>query len=186
MVTLGRRRPPAEELRDLYRANVRSVYAYFSYLLSADVAEDLTAITFERVVRYWGKYDPARGGARQWVLAIARHVFADHVRAAARERSSVSLDEFPDLRDERATYEPAGAHQESIEELTALLTTLNPRQREVVALRYGAALTPAEIAAHLGISETNVYQILSRSLRRLREELTSRQDDSVEPAAGRA
>jgi RNA polymerase sigma factor (sigma-70 family) len=179
-VTLGRRRPPpVEELRDLYRSNVQSVYAYFAYLVPADVAEDLTAATFERVVRYWGKFDPARGGARQWTFAIARHVFADHIRASARSRA-ISLDEFPRLGDALGTTEGPGAHRESIDALTGLLDMLNPRQRDVVALRFGADLSPAEIAAHLGISETSVYQILSRSLRRLREEITrQRERDSV-------
>lgn len=185
-MTFGRRRPPpAEELRDLYRANVRSVYAYFAYLVPGDVAEDLTAATFERVVRYWGNFDPARGGARQWTLAIARHVFADHLRASARNRA-VSLDEFPQLVDAAGTAEWPGVARESIESLTELLELLNPRQREVVALRFGADLTPTDIAAHLGISETSVYQTLSRSLRRLREELTRRQEhDSAERSAGR-
>jgi RNA polymerase sigma factor (sigma-70 family) len=186
-VTLGRRRPGrAEELRDLYRANVKSVYAYFAYLLPEHVAEDLTATTFERVVRYWAKFDPARGTPRQWIFAIARHVFADHVRAAARE-SAVSLDEWPELGDNAGVVaDSASARRECIESLAAMLALLNPRQREVVALRYGAELRPAEIAAHLGVSETSVYQTLSRSLRRLREELSREQDGSVEQTAGRA
>jgi RNA polymerase sigma factor (sigma-70 family) len=186
-VTLGRRRPPPlDELRDLYRANVRSVYAYFAYQVPPDVAEDLTAATFERVVRYWGRFDPARGGARQWTFAIARHVFVDHVRASSRNRA-ISLDEFPSLGDAVGTADDPGLHRESIDALAGMLELLNPRQRDVVALRFGADLTPAQIAAHLGISETSVYQILSRSLRRLREELTRRQErDNAARSAGRA
>jgi DNA-directed RNA polymerase specialized sigma24 family protein len=38
-----------------------------------------------------------------------------------------------------------------------------------VALRYAADLPAAEIAEIVGLSSANVHQILSRSLRRLRE-----------------
>jgi RNA polymerase sigma factor (sigma-70 family) len=51
------------------------------------------------------------------------------------------------------------------------LSQLAPREREVVALRYGADLSTADIARTLGLSEANVLQILSRALRRLRREL---------------
>ena len=47
------------------------------------------------------------------------------------------------------------------------------REREVLALRYGADLTTAEIARVAGPSEANVLQISSRALRRLRRDLTS-------------
>lgn len=164
------RSSPAEQLREVYRANVSAVYAYFGYQLPAAVAEELTAATFERVVRFWGTFDSERGRPQTWILAIARNVLRDYFRHASVERA-VSLDEHPEIANGACVSEDPLADREDLESLESWLSGLNARQREVLALRFGADLTPAEIAAQLGLSEANVYQILSRGLRRLREEL---------------
>jgi RNA polymerase sigma factor (sigma-70 family) len=56
-------------------------------------------------------------------------------------------------------------------DLATALSTLAQRDREILALRYGADLTGPEIAEATGLTLANVQQILSRSLRRLREGL---------------
>ena len=56
-------------------------------------------------------------------------------------------------------------------ELAAALATLSDREREVVALRYGADLTGPQIAELKELSLANVQQILSRSLRQMRAAL---------------
>jgi RNA polymerase sigma-70 factor (ECF subfamily) len=48
---------------------------------------------------------------------------------------------------------------------------LGDREREIIALRFGADLPASEIATLTGLTLANVQQILSRSLRRLRSEL---------------
>ena len=52
-------------------------------------------------------------------------------------------------------------------ELATALAELAPRDREVLALRFGGDLNGPEIAAMTGLTLANVQQILSRSLRRL-------------------
>ena len=54
-------------------------------------------------------------------------------------------------------------------ELLVALDRLDEREREILALRYGADLSGAQIAELLGLSLANVQQIASRALRRLRE-----------------
>jgi RNA polymerase sigma-70 factor (ECF subfamily) len=56
-------------------------------------------------------------------------------------------------------------------ELAHALDELADRDREVLALRYGADLSGPEIAALTDLSLANVQQIISRSLRRLRSTL---------------
>jgi RNA polymerase sigma-70 factor, ECF subfamily len=53
------------------------------------------------------------------------------------------------------------------------LANLEPREREVLALRFAADLSAAEVARHLDLSEANVHQIASRALRRLRDQMSS-------------
>jgi RNA polymerase sigma-70 factor (ECF subfamily) len=156
-----------EELRRVYRTHVQAVYAFLGYSVSADVAEDLTSTTFERVVRSWSTFDPARSSERTWILAIARNALTDHYRRDALRRGP-SVDEHPALLDRRAANDDALDRLARVEGMREWLRDLDDRERLLVALRYGADLTTAEAAATTGLSVANVQQILSRCLRRLR------------------
>nr|WP_042422786.1 SigB/SigF/SigG family RNA polymerase sigma factor [Streptacidiphilus anmyonensis] len=60
---------------------------------------------------------------------------------------------------------------ENLESLKPLIAALPDRERTVLALRFSAELTQAEIGARLGISQMHVSRILSRVLTGLREAL---------------
>jgi RNA polymerase sigma-70 factor (ECF subfamily) len=168
------RRPSRDdELRRIYREHVGAVYAFLSYSVSHDVAEDLTSATFERVLRSWASFDPTRSSVRSWVLVIARHLLTDHYRRQ-RHRAGPSLDEHPVILDTLATPDDANARLLETETAKSWLRELSDREREVLALRYGADLPAADIARVLQLSEGNVHQITSRALRRLRALLTER------------
>ena len=63
------------------------VYGYLLYLTKdRALAEDLTGETFETALRRWRKFDPVRGTARTWLLAIARSTALDWFRADSRRR----------------------------------------------------------------------------------------------------
>ena len=57
--------------------------------------------------------------------------------------------------------------------LRPLLCGLPPRDRQILALRFFAHRTQSEIAAELGISQVQVSRLLSRTLARLRQALTT-------------
>jgi RNA polymerase sigma-70 factor (ECF subfamily) len=165
---------PADELHGVYREHVAAVYAFFAYSVSAETAEDLTSATFERVVRHWGRFDQRRASQRTWILAIARNLLTDHFRGGWR-RSGPSLDEHPELSESIASGDDAAEKRASVETIKEWLSMLNEREREVIAMRYGADLSTAEIARLLNLSEANVLQISSRALRRLKKELSDRE-----------
>jgi RNA polymerase sigma-70 factor (ECF subfamily) len=172
-VRFARRQLPADELHRVYRKHVSAVYAFFAYSVSHHVAEELTSATFERVVRSWGRFDPARSAQRTWILTIARNLLTDHYRQQ-RHRVGPSLDEHPELAESRlAGGEDLAERHVTSATVKEWLSRLHPREREVLALRYGADLATADIARLLGLSEANVLQISSRALRRLRTELSS-------------
>ncbi len=143
-----------------------SVYAFFSYSVDFATAEDLTAATFERVVRSWQSFDASRASVRVWVLVIARNILTDHYRRRS-HRAGPSIDEFPALAMSLAS-EDRGEWLE-LDAVLSWLADLPAREREVLALRYGADLSTCEIAGCLGLTEVNVNQIASRALRRLRK-----------------
>ena len=169
-----RRRPSRdEELRDVYREHVAAVYAFLAYSVPRDVAEDLTSATFERVVRSWPSFDPSRSSVRAWVLVIARHLLTDHYRRQS-HRAGPSLDEHPVILDTLVTHDDATARFLDADTAKSWLSELSQRERDVLAMRYGADMTAAEIARALDLTAANVHQINSRALRRLRELLTER------------
>jgi len=161
------RRPTVDELDAVYRAHVASIYGFFNYNVGRDVAEDLTAATFERVVRSWGRFDASRSTERTWIYAIARNLLTDHLRSQ-RHRSGPSLDEHPALLDNLASSEDPEQRTLGADAVSGWLGRLRPRERQVLALRYCADLSVADIARIMDFTEANVHQICSRALRRLR------------------
>lgn len=165
------------DFADVYEHHVDDVYGYLAHRCAARVsAEDLTQLTFERALRGWGRFDPARGSVRTWLLAIARNALIDELRRPVRETPHA-----PEWTAE--LLEASGPGPEPMvfgpdPQLAAALGRLQQAEREVIALRYGGGLNAREIAAATGLSEANVHQINSRALRKLRADLTG---GAVEP-----
>jgi RNA polymerase sigma-70 factor, ECF subfamily len=149
-----------------YDTHVWDVYGFLAYRTGerAD-AEDLTQLTFERALRSWDNFDDRKASLRTWLIAIARNALVDHYRQRGRARHE-PLDEAGE--DALAVEEPEIG---IAPELAVALDQLGEREREVLALRYGADLPGPDIASMLGLSVDNVHQILSRTLRRLRADL---------------
>lgn len=158
----------SDDLRRVYRAHVQGVFAFFAYSVPREVAEDLTSSCFERVIRAWGSFDPSRASERTWIMTIARNVLTDHYRRESHRRA-VSTDEHPGVIDRLVHDEHPLARSLSSEGFADWLRGLGPEARQVLALRFAADLSASEIAALCDLSVANVHQIVSRSLRRLRE-----------------
>jgi RNA polymerase sigma-70 factor (ECF subfamily) len=164
-----------EQFAALYDDHVWDVYGFFGFrVASTEVAEDLTQATFERALRAWDRFDPARATAKTWLLAIAHNLLVDHYRRdRSRRVEPLGQGEAADVQlgSEAAIDEDLGLEPR----LEAALAVLGDRERELVALRYGGDLTGPEIAELTGLTLANVQQILSRSLRRLRAEFEERE-----------
>jgi len=159
---------PAPDFATAYDQHVFQVYGFFAYRVrTREDAEDLTQLTFERAMRAWGRFDPKRSQAQTWLLSIARNLLIDHYRADKRA-GQVPLE---DMGGEEPASDAPGPDLGLEPELATALAELSPRDREIVALRYGADLSGPEIAGVTGLELANVQQILSRSLRRMRGQL---------------
>ena len=100
-----------------------------------------------------------------WLLTIARHLAIDHLRA---RKPLVPIEAAEQLA-AGATPEEQAAHRSDVERLSALLAGVGERERELIALKYGAGLTNRAIARATGLSESNVGTILHRTVQALRE-----------------
>jgi RNA polymerase sigma-70 factor (ECF subfamily) len=162
-----------------YDEHVWDVYGYFAYrgLRPAD-AEDLTQVTFERALRAWDRFDPARASVKTWLLAIARNTYIDFRRRdRSFQQSSISAGEVAEseLPSHTGPEERLGLSAE----LSTAIRHLSRREREVIALRFGADMRGPEIAEFLDITLANAQQLLSRGLRKMRRELERRPPANV-------
>lgn len=155
---MRRRRDP---LRDP-EALLERIYGFVAYRVGAGPeADDITSETFERALRYRDSFDPARGEPVAWLIGIARRCIED-----ARTTTAAGLDDAADTP--QPSFEDAALSRLDLGDALALLS---PRDRELVALRYGADLATARIAELLGMSPNAVDVALHRALARLREHL---------------
>jgi RNA polymerase sigma factor (sigma-70 family) len=158
-----------EGFRRVYDEHVWTVYGFFGYRVASRAdAEDLTQLTFERAFKAWHRFDERKGTAAAWLMSIARNLLVDHYRRDASRPEEPAEDPGSALSDEAADPELGISP-----ELMAALATLGTRERELIALRYGADLKGKEIAELTGLTLANVQQILSRSLRKLHQELAA-------------
>ena len=154
--------------REWYEDYGTAVYNFFRFHVpQPDVAEDLTAETFLKVVRAVDRFDPARGAPKAWILTVARNVLVDW-RRRARLRQYVTLGTMHDLAYEAPSPEERLLREEEVGTLLDAVATLADPDRELIGLRYGSGLDTAEVAQLLGISEGSVRTRLWRVLGRLR------------------
>jgi RNA polymerase sigma-70 factor (ECF subfamily) len=156
---------------DIYRRYLRPVYAFVSYRLDARAdAEDVTAVVFEKAWRAFPRFDPGKAEASTWLFAIARNCLNDHFRSLGRKAKSVELDD--DIQSDGGDDpEPRLQALEVRRELVVAIMSLDEREREIVALKFGGHMNNREIGRLLDISESNVGTILYRSLNKLKNQL---------------
>ena len=152
---------------------IQRVYAYCAYRLGEGAdAEDAASDAIERALRYRESYDPRKGTPAAWLIGIARHCVED-VRVARLPVTDDELEVAAPTRDDASTLD-----------LVDAVGHLDQRDRELIALRYGADLKPSDIATVLDMKPTAVRVAIHRALTRLRDELQPKAD-RVSPAPGR-
>ncbi|MGH7682386.1 MAG: RNA polymerase sigma factor, partial [Candidatus Eiseniibacteriota bacterium] len=141
------------------------IYNFFRYRVGpGPTAEDLTAITFEKAWSARHRYTKDRAAFGTWLFAAAKNVAVDHFRGA---RISVPLDEAAEMSG-GATPEEIAERRSDEDRLGRLLARRTERERELLALKYGAECTNRDIARVTGLSESNVGTILHRAVQALR------------------
>lgn len=151
----------------VYAAELPRVYNFFRYRLGPgpDV-EDLTSRTFEKAWRSRHRYRRDLAGFTTWLLSIARNVATDHLRA---RRWHMPLEAAAAIPAPTGTPEEQAVRDSDAARLADLLATLTDRERDLLALKYGAGMTNRAIAGATGFSESNVGTIVHRAVETLRE-----------------
>jgi RNA polymerase sigma-70 factor (ECF subfamily) len=150
----------------VYRDQLPRLYNFFRFRTGreADV-QDLTARTFEKAWRSRDRYRHDLAGFSTWLFSIARNVATDYLRAS---RPHVPLD--AEALVAPTTPEDEVARSSDLAHLARLTAQLTDRQRELIALKYGAAFSNQMIARITGLSESNVGTVLHRTVEKLRSQ----------------
>ena len=155
-----------ETFAALYERTFPRVYAYVASLLrDRSAAEDVTAQTFERAYSKRSGYRARRGSMEAWLFGIARNAALDELR---RRKHRASLENDP----EDISAPSLDDHAELAlrrEAVRAAMTTLDAKERDLIALKFSGGLSNAEIARVLRLSETNAGTRLHRALTKLRK-----------------
>jgi RNA polymerase sigma-70 factor (ECF subfamily) len=142
------------------------IYNYFRFRLGSECdVEELTARTFERAWRLRSRYRRDLAAFSTWLFSIAQNIGTDHLRA---RREHLPIDAALEVRAEGSPDQDA-ERQSDLARLALLCGALPTRERELVALKYGAVINNRLIAELTGLSESNVGTILHRIVQTLRE-----------------
>lgn len=130
-------------------------------------ASDVLQETFIKLWQRAGQFDPARGTAESWLLAIARYAALDAARARGREMATddpllgdiAVPPEALDLLDAGQTHA----------RLRACMEQLGAKGREAIVLAFVHGLSHVEVAEHLSLPLGTVKSQIRRGLLALRE-----------------
>jgi RNA polymerase sigma-70 factor (ECF subfamily) len=153
----------------LYRRYVARVYRYVRARVdNDDDGVDLTQQVFLQALGALPRYRDRGMPFAAWLFRIARNVAID---AHRRRRVTVTWDLLPEQLHPEARHDPDAMliQQEAFTRLRELLLSLPADKREMIVLRFVAALTAREIAEVMGKREAAVQKQLSRILRSLKE-----------------
>jgi RNA polymerase sigma-70 factor (ECF subfamily) len=155
------------DFEEIYRVELPRIYNYFCYRVGdTTAAEDLTAETFEKAWRNRWRYRRYLAAFSTWLFTIARRVVQDYYR---KKRDDLPLEQITEPGASE-NLEELIEQNADLAQLSVLLSRLGDREKELVALKYGAGLTNRAIARLSGISESNVGTILYRVVQKLRSE----------------
>ncbi|HET9370869.1 MAG TPA: sigma-70 family RNA polymerase sigma factor [Vicinamibacterales bacterium] len=134
-------------------------------------------VAHEAFVRLFRSLPAFRGEARlaTWLHRVTLNLCHDMLRERRRQVTRVSIDELDGLAapDDRVHPETMALARASDESVRRAIAKLPPPLREVIALRFGAELSYAEIASALHWPLGTVCTRLQRAMKLLEQELAS-------------
>ncbi len=171
LVHIERARVEPSAFAQLYDHYFPRVYGYLVYRVQdPQLADDLAAQVFERVLTCLDQYRPERGAFSTWLFAIVRNCLKKHWRRQ-KIRQLVSLDAIRDHPAPTPAVEEIVANNDQLERLLPMIRSLDERERNILALKFGGELSNQDIAEITGLTANHVGVLVYRTLRHLRAAL---------------
>jgi RNA polymerase sigma-70 factor (ECF subfamily) len=153
----------------LYDSFAPRVYRFFRFRVAAgEAAEDLMQKVFLKMVEQLPSYRRTEVPFAAWLFRVARNAWIDENRT---HHPTVAIESLAGA--EAAAGDPESIASASLdgEEIRRAVAALPADQREVIACRFFAELSPRETAELMGRSEGSVRVLQHRALARLKRGL---------------
>lgn len=169
-------RGSAQAFEGVYTTMLNQVYRLaLRVVRDPGMAEDIAQ---EALVEAWRKaptFDPARGGAKSWVLTITHRRAVDRVRREQRQRQQMEAEAAVAEREAAPAEQDAVVDRDFAEFQSArvrtAVATLSDKQREAVELAFYEGHTHVEVSEKLGIPLGTAKTRIRDALNKLRDAL---------------
>jgi len=152
----------------IYDENYNKIFNYVYYrLLNREDTEDVVSDVFFKAMDNIKSFDGIRANVSTWLFRIAANAVNDYYRSKAKI-VRLPLEDMEVLAPDRMCDDII--RDDDSRRLRACLISLDDRTRMVIAMRYWGEASYSEIAEHAGLTEKNVSVILSRGMKRLKED----------------
>ena len=161
-----------EALEELYLLHFDRIYSYLHLSVgNRHDAEDLTTLTFLKMLEAIGRFRWKTAPFSAWLFRIAHNLAMDHFRATKR------------WQPEEEVPEPEGSEESSAEEaalesigrrsMLELIENLSHEQKQVLTLKFVFNFSNGEAATILGKTEGAVKSLQHRALASLQKQISS-------------
>ncbi len=160
----------------LYKEYVTPVYRYvYIRMRSKEDTEEVVQETFLKAFQALPRYEHSKETMLPYLFTIARNLLINHRK---KKRPDAMLPEEMDRQGGDGDTMKGSIEREEREELQKAMEVLSLLEREVIELRFFGELTYAEIALQLGKREDAIRQHVTRALKKMRENMQDKVDDS--------
>jgi RNA polymerase sigma factor, sigma-70 family len=165
----------------LYDHYAERVFRFVRFRLGiAEDAEDVAQRVFVHMIEALPRYQTRGTPFGAWLFRIARNAVIDHQRT---RRAHEPLEAFGEAPSKARGPEELVITSTEMERVTGALAQLTEEQREVIAYRFFAELSPREISTVLGRREGAIRATQFRALGALRRILADPESEPVRPQA---
>jgi RNA polymerase sigma-70 factor, ECF subfamily len=167
---------PVDRFTAVYREHHRQVYAYVVARAGRGLADEIVADTF---VVVWRRFaDVPQRTPLPWLLAVARNVVRERLRAEVRRQNFVTALRSAADENEFLVEDIADGVVDRAAVLAAL-ATLSDADRDVLTLVAWHGLTPRQAAQVLDCSTVAYFVRLHRARRRFHDALSTSQPPRI-------
>lgn len=151
-------------------APLMKAFALSGSPLSANHADELVQEVMLKVWQKAGAFDPKKAAASTWIYTIARNCRTDMFRRLNKFDTALSADDISPVDDSEEAF--MILHQRrSRDRIRALIKTLPPEQKQIVAKVYMEGKSHAEVSGELDIPLGTVKSRVRLALQKLQVQL---------------
>jgi len=140
-------------------------------------AEDLTQLVFVKALEALPRYEARGVPFGGWLFRLARNATIDYIRT---NREHADLAAVASRPAEGRGPEGLTILRTDLDAVAGALQRLTPDQREVIALRFFAGLSPREVGELMGRNEGTIRGLQFRAIESLRRSLGVNAKDETE------